>query len=219
MLVVIKHFSYQEGQHGAGHLRFWQILETQGYRIRGFQRRVDFVLYRLIERIGRRSKLKLSRASCIEHVNAYIGHEFLTQEILRVFTPPALKALFEWHFAEEIEHKHVAFDVLQRISPSYLNRFLGAALVLPMFYFLSTLGTLNLLRQDKLLNQRLTWKLFRQHLWSQHHMAAVPSRILPRTDGRVSIRRNCATTTWRSAYWIATRRRERPMAPPLSQVA
>src|SRR5262245_46357715 len=28
----IMHFSHQEGQHGAAHLRFWRILEAQGYR-------------------------------------------------------------------------------------------------------------------------------------------------------------------------------------------
>jgi predicted metal-dependent hydrolase len=34
------HFA-QEGQHGAAHLRFWQILET-GLPDPGFQRKVDF---------------------------------------------------------------------------------------------------------------------------------------------------------------------------------
>ena len=168
MREMVMHFSHQEGQHGAGHLRFWQILEGQGYRIRGFQRKVDFFLYRVIERVTP-FKLRLSFVACIEHVNAYVGHEFLAQQRLRE-ADPALRALFEWHFAEEIEHKSVAFDVLKRFAPSYAMRLLGALLVLPLFYFLSSLGTLYLLGQDKLLFRAETWRALRDHLWRRDHM-------------------------------------------------
>ena len=165
----IMHFSHQEGQHGAGHVRYWRILEKQGYRIRGFHQKVDFLLYRVIERITP-FKLRLSLVSCVEHVNAFIGHEFLAQEILKD-ADPSLRALFEWHFAEEIEHKSVAFDVLQRLAPSYLLRLLGAIMVLPLFYLLTTCGTFYLLFQDKLLRKGTTWRLFREHLWRRHHLA------------------------------------------------
>jgi predicted metal-dependent hydrolase len=166
---MIMHFSHQEGQHGAGHVRFWTILEKQGYRIRGFQRKVDFLLYRIIERITP-FRLRLSIVACIEHINAYIGHEFLKQDILRD-AEPALRALFEWHFAEEIEHKSVSYDVLQRLAPGYATRLIGALMVVPLFYLLSTCGALFLLHQDKLLLKAGTWRALRDHLGRQHHMA------------------------------------------------
>ena len=169
MREMVMHFSHQEGQHGAGHLRFWRILEKQGYRIRGFQKKVDFCLYRVIERVTP-FKLRLSFVACIEHINAYVGHEFLSQDLLRG-ADPSLRALFEWHFAEEIEHKAVAFDVLQKLAPSYAVRLIGALLVMPLFYFLSSLGTLYLLSQDKLLRRRDTWRALRDHLWRRDHMA------------------------------------------------
>jgi predicted metal-dependent hydrolase len=169
MREMVMHFSHQEGQHGAGHLRFWRILEKQGYRIRSFQKKVDFCLYRVIERVTP-LKLRLSFVASIEHINAYIGHEFLSQDLLRG-ADPSLRALFEWHFAEEIEHKAVAYDVLQAIAPSYAVRLIGALLVMPLFYFLSSLGTLYLLSQDKLLRRRDTWRALRDHLWRRDHMA------------------------------------------------
>ena len=166
---MIMHFSHQEGQHGAGHVRFWAILEKQGYRIRGFQRKVDFLLYRVIERLTP-FKLRLSIVACIEHINAYIGHEFLEQKILDQ-AEPSLRALFEWHFAEEIEHKAVAYDVLQRLAPGYALRVFGAVMVVPLFYLLATCGSLYLLRQDRLLGKARTWQQLRDHLGRRHHMA------------------------------------------------
>jgi predicted metal-dependent hydrolase len=166
---LVTRFCLQEGQHGSGHLRHQTLLENQGYRIRGFQRRTDAFLYKFVERLTP-FKVRLAIVACVEHLNAYLGHEFLSQRILED-ADPALRALFEWHFAEEIEHKHVAYDVLQATAPSYPLRVTGALLAMPLFYLLVTTGMLNLLRQDKLLGQRRTWRLFREHLFSGHHMA------------------------------------------------
>ena len=168
MRQMVRQFMLQEGQHGAGHHRQWHLLKSQGYRIAGFHTRVDALLYRVIEPLTP-LKLKLSMVACVEYVNAYLGHEFLAQEILKD-AEPDLRALFEWHFAEEIEHKHVVYDVLQAVAPSYALRVIGAAVVLPMFYALITLGAVNLLKQDKLLFKRSTWSSFARHLWSGHHM-------------------------------------------------
>jgi len=71
----------------------------------------------------------MAMVSCVEHVNAYLGHEFLAQRMLED-ADPDLRVLFEWHFAEEIEHKHVAYDVMQHLWPSYVLRLLGALMCL-----------------------------------------------------------------------------------------
>lgn len=163
-------FMRQEGQHGAGHHRYWAVLKAQGYRIAGFQSTVDGLLYKVMEPLTP-LKLRLSMVACVEHVNAYMGHEFLRQRIL-ADAVPELRALFEWHFAEEIEHKHVAYEVLGKVAPAYPLRLLGAAVVLPMFYGLTTLGMIWFLAQDGALLKVGTWRALGRHLFGRHRMAA-----------------------------------------------
>lgn len=165
---MVRCFMRQEGQHGAGHRRYWAALEAQGYRIAAFQTCVDGFLYKVLEPLTP-LKLRVSMVACIEHINAYMGHEFLAQRILED-AQPELRALFEWHFAEEIEHKHVAYDVLALVAPSYGLRLLGATLVLPLFYGLIAFGTLRLMAQDGSLFERSAWSSLTRHLFSRHRM-------------------------------------------------
>ncbi len=165
----VANFMRQESHHGAAHQRHQRLLEAQGYRVGQFQRWTNFFLYKIVEPITP-ATIRLSIVAFVEHINAYLGHEFLQQRILDG-AEPRLRALFEWHFAEEIEHKHVAYDVLQSISRGYATRIMGAVLVVPLFYFLISLGTLNLLRQDRALWKGETWRSLRGHLGSRHQMA------------------------------------------------
>jgi len=176
MRAMVAQFLLQEGQHGVSHRRCWKMLEAQGYRIASFQRPVDAFLYRFLEPITPLT-LRVAMVACVEHVNAYLGHEFLEQDLLREADPDQ-RALFEWHFAEEIEHKHVVFDVLQARAGGYLLRVIAALLVLPLFYLLMTVGTFHLLRQDRLLGRRQTWTLLREHLFSRDHMARRTCRYI-----------------------------------------
>ncbi|HZR02666.1 MAG TPA: metal-dependent hydrolase [Burkholderiales bacterium] len=166
---AVRLFCLQEGQHGVGHRRFWEVLDYQGYRYKGFERAVAIFAYKFLERITP-LKVRLSMVACVEHINAFIGEEFLRARLL-CDADPSARALFEWHFAEEIEHKAVAFDVLKHVAPSYATRLLGFLLVVPFFYLLEMIGALNFLRQDKLLFKRSTWRSFRLHFWRRDHMA------------------------------------------------
>ncbi len=72
---------------------------------------------------------------------------------------PEMQRLLGWHAAEEIEHKSVAFDVLQTIDPSYLLRVTGllyATLTLGGFWIW---GALTLMKQDG-----VTWNSARAEL-------------------------------------------------------
>ncbi len=171
-------FIMQEGQHGVGHRRCWTLLSEQGYRFAGFARGVDILAFGFVER-AMPLKVRVSMVACIEHVNAYLGHEFLSQQILHD-ADPDMRALFEWHFAEEIEHKGVSFDVLKHMAPGYLTRLAGVLLTLPLFYLLMTVGALRLMAQDRSLWRATTWRLARRHLWGEHHMVARTLRHIGR---------------------------------------
>lgn len=161
-------FIHQEAQHGVAHMRYWDNLDAQGYRFRTFERNVDKLVFRNMEKFGS-IKLRVSLVSCVEHINAYLGHEFLSQDILAQ-ADPRVKDLMEWHFAEEIEHRRVAFDLLQAVAPSYGLRVLGFALTAGLFYALMGAQTISLLAQDRMLWRKETWRQLKSHLGARHHM-------------------------------------------------
>ena len=161
-------FIHQEAEHSVAHKRYWTTLDQQGYRFHGFERAVERLTFRTVERIAPLS-IRLSMVSCVEHINAYMGHEFLSQQIL-ADAHPEVRALLEWHFAEEIEHKAVSFDVLQAVAPGYVIRVLGLMLTAPLFYAVMTLGMLRFLAQNKQLWRASTWGQWLHHLGGGHHM-------------------------------------------------
>lgn len=161
-------FIHQEAQHGVAHVRYWDNLDNQGYRFRKFERNVDKLVFRTMEKLGP-LWLRVSLVSCVEHINAYVGHEFLSQNVL-ADADPRIRDLMEWHFAEEIEHRRVAFDLLQHVAPSYPVRLLGFALTVGLFYLLMGGQAIALLRQDGLLWRKKTWTQIRSHLGAGHHM-------------------------------------------------
>lgn len=170
LLAAARTFIHQEAEHGVAHKRYWRNLERQGYRFRGFERTVDRLTFRMMERFAPLS-LRLSMVSCVEHINAFVAHEFLTQDILTE-AHPEVRALMEWHFAEEIEHKCVAFDVLTTVSPSYAVRLFGLLTTAPLFYAVMTFGMLRFLMQGRELFRMSTWSQLRRHLGGGHRMLA-----------------------------------------------
>ena len=162
-------FIRQEAQHGVAHKRYWDNLDAQGYAYRGLERAVDRGIFRAMDRVAP-LWLRVSLVSCVEHINAYLGYEFLTQSIL-ADADARVRDLMEWHFAEEIEHRAVAFDLLQAVSPHYPVRVLGAVMTTTLFYLLLTALAASLLAQDRRLWRMATWGQLVHHLGAGHGMA------------------------------------------------
>jgi hypothetical protein len=150
----------QEAMHSKEHERFYDNLRRHGYRIDGYLRGYRFVSYRVLERLGDLiigPKILLSTAAALEHVNAVIAEIGLTDDFL-ASADPEVRVLFEWHYAEEIEHKAVVYDVLQRVAPSYVLRLLGMLVATLTFVGSLAVGTIVLLWQDGRLIERRSWK-------------------------------------------------------------
>jgi predicted metal-dependent hydrolase len=147
----------QEALHSKEHERFHDNLRLQGYRIDGYLGWYRFISYRLLEHGGAAilgPTIPLSTAAAIEHINAVIAEIGLTRDFL-CSADPELRALFEWHYAEEIEHKAVVYDVLNKVAPSYLLRTMGMVVATLTFVGALSVGTIALLWQDgQLINRK-----------------------------------------------------------------
>jgi predicted metal-dependent hydrolase len=100
-----------------------------------------------IERISP-PKLRLSVTAAAEHFTAMFAGRALTENVLDG-AHPVLRDLLRWHAAEELEHRSVAFDVLQRVDPSYALRIAGMMVATPLLVGFWIAATTMLLAQDR----------------------------------------------------------------------
>ena len=146
LLIDLRAFAGQEGQHAHQHERFFSVLAQQGY---SFERLLD-----RFQRLARWSKkvprsLRLSITAGAEHYTATMAALLLESNMLDE-SNATMRDLITWHALEEIEHKHVAYDVLIACYPktSYPLRvigFIAASAVIAGFTFA---GLRTLLTQD-----------------------------------------------------------------------
>ena len=141
----IRGFFGQEGRHAHEHERYFETLEAQGYEIESFLRR-----FRAFARWTTRwlpAPLRLSMTAGAEHYTATLGALALEDDFVEQ-AHPVMRDLIVWHATEEIEHKAVAYDVLQATHPSLLLRWTGFALATLSLVGWTVAGTRMLIRQD-----------------------------------------------------------------------
>jgi uncharacterized protein len=148
----IKAFFGQEGRHAREHDRFNAILRAQGYEIDRFLAQYMKISSWIEAKLP--PKLNLAVTAASEHFTAILAEGALANHILDD-VDPAMRALLAWHAAEEIEHKAVAYDVLQKIDPSYALRITGLVVATVLLASFWTWGAIALLRQDG-----MTWRKF-----------------------------------------------------------
>lgn len=141
-------FAGQEGQHANQHEKYFDVLRAQGYEIDTFLRR--FHTFSKITTRYLPARLRLAITAGAEHYTAIFGvgaledYELLFEEI-----HPTMRQLIIWHATEEVEHRSVAFDVLQATHPSYILRIVGFLIATVALFSWSGYATRMLLRQDK----------------------------------------------------------------------
>jgi len=150
----VKGFIAQEAQHGRQH----EILnETFGqkYDVDSFLRNWTGFAFGFLEKFSERfvpfggGKLELAVTAAAEHFTATWGAAALKSPSFAKFDSQSIRDLVYWHAIEEIEHKHVAFDVMREVAPNYFLR--TGAMVITAFLIggLSVWGFGHIFSQEK----------------------------------------------------------------------
>jgi predicted metal-dependent hydrolase len=143
----VKAFFKQEGHHAHAHDEFNAILRAQGYDIDRFLERYRAISARVEALVP--DAINLAGTAAAEHFTAILADGAFSKGILDSLDP-RMQRLMAWHAAEEIEHKAVAFDVLETVSDSYALRIAGLAYATVMLGGFWLAATTMLLRQDRI---------------------------------------------------------------------
>lgn len=144
----IRGFCGQEGFHRREHQRYNETL----CRLRGYD--LDYLEGRLQKNIDRAKRLLrplelLASTAAFEHITAIMAEAALNPEApMMDGIDPAMRELWDWHAAEEMEHKAVAFDVYRAVGGSEKLR--RRALRQATFFLLLDIGggLVHMLRRD-----------------------------------------------------------------------
>jgi hypothetical protein len=156
----VKGFFGQEGRHAQAHERFFEVMESQGYAIAEFLATYERIVYGTIEPMTS-PELRLAVTVALEHYTAIMAENVLRDGLLEE-AHPTMKGLLLWHAAEEIEHRAVAFDVLEAVAPSYRLRMAGLAMATVALGGFWIAATAMLLRQDHARGERGAFRAFRK---------------------------------------------------------
>lgn len=150
--IQVKHFIYQEGQHGKAHSDFNKHLKSQGLNVDGSVAIIKGALT-WFQKISSH-KVQLAATVAAEHLTASLGeHMFSNDDKILANADPAMKAFYMWHGAEEVEHKAVAWDVYQQAAGGgYFTRSIALATLYPLALVPLTLGTMAMMHSDGELN-------------------------------------------------------------------
>ena len=163
LMKEVKDFMRQEGQHGIVHTQFNDRLKAQRIDVDGLE-----ATHRRINDLVRKYAPKaatLASTAAAEHMTAIMAHSFFDHKEMLQSADPRMRAMYAWHAMEEIEHKAVAFDVMQKVAKvGYIRRVLAMIEVTIAFSLHSLLVTRYMLKVDGF----SAWeriKLWAQGLW------------------------------------------------------
>lgn len=141
-----RQFFAQEALHGREHERANAVLRAQGFELDSWLTWYQRVAYTRLER-WTPPVFCLSVTAALEHLTASLAHQNLTVRPLQTAVP-LMQDLMDWHAAEEIEHKSVAFDVLAAVNGRWWLRVAGMVLGLATFLFFWRSARRHLFKQD-----------------------------------------------------------------------
>lgn len=124
-------FAAQEMIHAQSHdSAMWDVLDANGIDPRPLIRQADFAaaVYRKMvsSATGATSHrllvLSLAVFGGVEMFATALGNWYLNNDLEKFSPDPMMLDLLRWHSAEEVEHRHVVFDVGRHLGLGYFTR-------------------------------------------------------------------------------------------------
>jgi predicted metal-dependent hydrolase len=160
----IQHFIRQEAQHGMVHDQYNHRLKAQGIDVDKLEGITRHLLFHILRK-HLPKKMTLAETAAAEHMTAIMAHGFFERKEVLQHADPRMRAMYAWHAMEEIEHKAVAFDVMQKVAKvGYLRRAWAMIVVTLGFNVHSLLTTRYMLKVDGF-NRWERTQLWAQGLW------------------------------------------------------
>ena len=107
-------FIRQEAQHGIAHEKMNQVMRGQGMPVDQFIQRINRVFKFELEE--RSPQYNIAMTAAAEHLTALMAETFYGKKETLANAHPYVRALLAWHAIEEMEHRDVAFDVMQQVG-------------------------------------------------------------------------------------------------------
>ena len=146
---------------------FNRLAEDHGYDIKAIDRRVEEMLALTKDRPV---IVNLAATMALEHYTAMMASEFLANPQHFKDADPEVRAMWEWHAVEEIEHKGLVYDVWLHATRDwsawkrYKTRALIATLITKKYFGNRIRDAIGLLEQDGYSRRKAKWKLY-AFLW------------------------------------------------------
>lgn len=133
----VKAFTGQEAVHARVHEAVWDELREHGVPIDSYAGLIERFRAAVEPHVS--PELLLATTAPLEHYTAAFGKAFLTEELDDVL-PRGMAELLAWHGAEELEHRSVAFDVLERVDDGRGLRIAGMAMATALLTAVPAVG-------------------------------------------------------------------------------
>lgn len=164
-------FIGQEAMHSSSHQSVLDHLQDKGLDIAPFTADIHRFFRKTLGPRGLKGRAaqswlieRVATVAALEHFTSWLGDWGLNAEAWDEALDPTMLDLFRWHLAEEVEHRHVAFDLFTHLDGSYSRRVRTWVLASAGLAVLWVKGTAHLMSVDPELapNQRkATWRAYR----------------------------------------------------------
>ena len=140
-------FNRQEAQHGIVHTTFNNLLKDQGLPVAELNAEQRRRLNAAVQRLPASFNLAIKEAC--EHITALMAEIFFADPDFLKHADYRVRAMLAWHAMEEMEHKAVAFDTMQKVAQvGYIERSLAMLFLTSIFVYLRIKDTNVFLRAD-----------------------------------------------------------------------
>ena len=154
LLAELSEFCKQEGHHTQQHVKFDRMNAALGVDVASCQRRYERSLDRARRKLTPMGMLAVTVA--LEHFTAGFAELHFARPEMSAGADPNVVALWNWHAAEETEHKATCYDIYRAAGGSYLQRVTTMPFAWLLILYISLVNTFDLLRKDKRLWTRDT---------------------------------------------------------------